>query len=287
MSLIFFAATTGGFAANCQPTRADASNDKKRAQLAAVRRLIVAPPFYATDTLAKSSAGTKPGEKPTAASAKTDPRLASYVVQLRELENHARARLPERVGARTPYEIVPADALRTAFETLKLTPESLFQNNGRMRGGRFALPDTANVAKLTAFLKADAILLGAMDEPRRSNGHYYFDVSGINYTSSHVRSKAGYFLLRADGSEILHDYVEALRPLTRIGAREFVTEDWREATDQVIEDLLDEITRYTPVKSGGASALRPVRVVRAMPTRTSAPPSALTGRRISPRNSQP
>ncbi len=52
----------------------------------------------------------------------------------------------------------------------------------------------------------------------------------------------------ADGTEVIRPVVDVLRPLTRIGNREYVFVDWTEAQDQIVENLMDEWTRYTPVK---------------------------------------
>lgn len=250
----------GVFLVSVQGACADTTGDKRRAQMATVKRIAVVPLFFGTDTLrkfrppdkqeGKPDTGASPGNSSAKPANGSDPRLQEYVQHLQKLEDHARARLPERVMARTPFQVVPAEEMNQAFKDLKLTPQKLFQNNGLMRGARFALPDSQAVHTLAARLHADAVLLGTLDEPRRSNGHYYFDpLDGINYTSAHVQSKAGFFVLLADGTEVLHDYIEVLHPLTRIGSQEFVLADWVDVEDQVIENLMDEWTRYTPAKS--------------------------------------
>ncbi|HZO90203.1 MAG TPA: hypothetical protein VFB38_17885 [Chthonomonadaceae bacterium] len=252
-------ALCGASFGSAQTAHADAAGERKRTLLAHVRRIVVVPPFFGTDTLEKAF-GPEQEEKPADASnrakppsrkpAEPDPRLKEYAEQLRKLEEHARTLLPKRVAARTPFEVVLAAELAKAFKELNLTPASLFQNRGRIRDSRFALPDAEAVRKLASYLHADAVLLGTMDEPRRTNRRYFFDPYNIiNYESAHVRSKAGFFVMLADGTEVLHDYVEALQPLSRIGSREYLLADWLDATALVIEDMLDELTRYTPPKS--------------------------------------
>lgn len=242
------------------PTWGDAAGDKKRAQLATVKRLVVVPPFFGTETLDKvfGADRMKPERKtekkqeatPPSAPQKPaaiDPKLRQYADYLQKLEAYAAQQLPKRVATRTPFEVVPAEELAKALEELELTPAKLFLNNGRIAKGKFAAPNLEAVRKLTARLGAEALLLGTMDEPRRTSGGYYFDpLVGLNYDTPHVRSKAGYYLLLADGTEIHHAFIEALQPVTRLGSREFVLEDWKEAEALVIEDLLDELTRYTP-----------------------------------------
>jgi hypothetical protein len=226
----------------------DAAGDKKRAQLANVKRVIVVAPFFGTDTLAKADAQAEGKDTRV----KPSPSLPAYAEQLRKLESHERTRLFERLAARTPFQVVPEKELADALKDLKLAPARLFQNDGLIKGGRFAPPETANVRKLAERLHADAVLLGTLDEPRRSNGRYSFDLlTGVNYDSAHVRAKAGYFLLLADGAEVLHDYIEVLHPLSRIGQREYIMADWTDAEDEVIEDLMDELTRYTPPTATG------------------------------------
>ncbi len=234
----------------------DEAGERKRAALAAVKRLVVVPPFFGTDTLAKaaalekSDAATKDAADTGARSQSASPadeRLKRYAEQLRKLEEKARTRLPERTAARTPYAIVPADELTKALKQLDLSPAALFQNNGRIRNGKMAAPNPEAVRKLAAALHADAILLGTLDEPRKNNGGLDFDpLYGLGMQSPHVLSKGSFYVLRADGSEILHSVLVAFQPRTRIGNREFPLADWQEADALLIEDLMDELTRYTP-----------------------------------------
>lgn len=221
---------------------ADAAGDKRRAQLANVHRVVVVPPFFGTETLAKADA-------PPSDSKPANPKLAEYVEQLRKLESRARTGLPERLAARTRFEVVPADEVTAALKALELTPGKLYQNNGRMKGTKFANPDPQAVRKLADRVHADAVLLATLDEPRRSSDHYFFDpLSGIGFSEAHVRAKIGFWLLLADGTESFQRVSEVVHPLTRIGKREYLFVDWQEADDLAIENFLDELTRYTPPK---------------------------------------
>jgi hypothetical protein len=242
---------------------ADVAGDKKRALLAQVKRLVVVPPFFGTDTLdkaaeadrAEKSGNADTGEATMQSStqakrtAESNARLKQVADQLRKLEAQMQTLLPLRVTARTPYTVVPADELAQALKQLDLTPAKLFQNNGRIRGGRMAAPNPEPVRKLAAALHADAVLLGTLDEPHRNNGGPDFDpLSGPGYESPHVLSKGSFYVLLADGTEVLHEVREAAQPLSRIGQQQFPLADWKEVQALLVENLLDEVTRYTPAK---------------------------------------
>ncbi|MCW3099878.1 MAG: hypothetical protein JWL77_5496 [Chthonomonadaceae bacterium] len=224
--------------------QADAAGDKRRAQLAKVQRVIVVPPFFGTETLSKLDAQMAHPEK-----AKPEARLIEYGKQLRSLENHVREWLPQRVTARTNFQIVPQEELQTALKELNLTPQTLFQNAGMMKGKSFAAPDIAAVRTLAQRLHVDAVLLSTLDEPRQNSGTYLFDpLSGLSYDSPKVRGKIGFWLLLPDGTEVLHAYTEALHPVSKLGSRTFLLADWTETEDEVVEDFLNELTRYMPLK---------------------------------------
>ena len=228
------------------PAQGDAAGDRKRAQLAPVKRLLVVPPFFGTETLTRADAEAA---APKSDDAKPNEKLAKYIGYLRKLEAHAKTELPERTAARTPFRVVPVAELADAFKELKLTPPQLFENDGRLRGTKFAAPKPEAIRRLATQLHAEAVLLGTLDEPRRSTGKYSYDfVTGINYSPASVRSRAGYSLFLADGTEVLTRAVEALHPLSRIGDREYLLADWMEAEDIAIEEFLDEVARYTPHK---------------------------------------
>jgi hypothetical protein len=233
-----------------QATHADNSTEKKRALMATVKRLVVIPPYFATDTLTKADAVQKSDRSSGAqASAGTaaDARLTAYAAQLRKLTDHAAAILPVRAAARTPFTVVPMEEVTAALKALEWTPDKLFQNGGRMRGARYPTPDPEAVKKLAARLHADAVLLTALDEPRRKNGRAVFNLlTGLDIRSAQVEARAGFFVLMADGVTALTDDVDVAHPLTHIGNREYLMTDWLEAQDVMIEDLFDEWTRYLP-----------------------------------------
>ena len=130
---------------------ADAAGDKKRAQLLTVKRIAVAPVFFGTDTL-----GELPPSKPRAPTEKQRENkpelnqkqraeLAEYLDALRKLEGNAREKLPERAGARMPFEVVKADEVDSALKILKITPPELFQSAGRLNNRKFDLPEADQV----------------------------------------------------------------------------------------------------------------------------------------------
>lgn len=228
----------------------DVAGDKRRAQLINAKRLLVIPMFFGTDTLGELP--PKPNSPQTAAhssvvSEKRRKELAEYAETLRKLELHAKARLPERAAARTPFEVIPQIEVEQALKEFKMTPPELFLNGGRLSGGRFDMPDENQIRRVSARLHADAVLLGVLDEPRKDNGHYYFDpIGGAGYDTPKVHDKATFDLRLADGSLVLRQTIDVVHPLTRIGSRVFVVADWIETEDEIIEDLMDEVTRYTP-----------------------------------------
>ena len=225
--------------------RGDVTGERRRTQLAKVQRVVVVPPFFGTETLLKMEEQKSPPNK-----GKSDARLIAYAVQLHSLEIHAREWLLQRVKARTNFQIVPQEALETALKDLKLTPQTLFQNGGKLKGKNFAAPQGAAVRILAERLHADAVLLSTMDEPRRNNGGYLFDpLTGLSYDSPKVRGKIGFWMLLPDATDVLHETVEVLHPASKIGSRTFLLTDWIETEDEVIEDFLDELTRYTPLKT--------------------------------------
>jgi hypothetical protein len=233
--------------------RADATVDKKRAALAAVHRLAIVAPFFSVDRLHKADASTNhapPPDKPDAPGQETDAtRLTAYQNQLHQLAQHVGSYLPERLKARTPYEIVSGDEIERALKALDLTPEKLFADGARMRNGRFPQPELETARRLAERLHADALLLTVLDEPRRTNGHYSFNpLSGIDYTSSHVGAHGGFYVVLPDGKEALHEFISVLHPLTHVGRRSYLLVDWQEALDLLVEDMLDDLTRYTPEK---------------------------------------
>jgi hypothetical protein len=211
----------------------DLTSARKREILSGIHRIAIISPFFGVD------ASEKPADAP--------PR--EYADELAKLLDHTGSALPKRIAARTPYEIVPAAEVSQALKELELAPARLFQGDGKMKGGRFAAPDPIAVKRLAARLHADAILLTTLDEPIKKGAQYSLDpINGLSYDSPHVSSKAAFYVDQSDGTEVLHDFVEALHPLTRGKRRSYVLADWQEATDTVVEDFLDELTRYTPAQ---------------------------------------
>ena len=221
---------------------AQTATEKRKAQFASVHRVVVAPAFIGTGRLAKS-------ESPEPGAAPPNPKLAEYLDRLRRLQGHTRSLVPERLSARTPFQIVPMQETEAALKALELTPEKLYLNNGRMKGTRFSAPDPQQVRKLAAHLHADAVVLDTLDEPRRSPERLFFDpLGGIGISEAHVTAKVGFWVLLADGTEVYQRVSDVVHPLTKIGNREYLFADWQEANDLAIENFLDELTRYTPEK---------------------------------------
>ncbi len=233
-------------------TSADAAGERKRAQLAGVHNILVVPPFFATDTIAQAAASNR--QAPAATDRPASDQQATnrsrltreYAQMLQSLEQFVRTRLPARVTTRTPFHVIDPDALARAFKATGIAPASLFQTGGKLKAGRFPLPDAHAVQRLAQEAHADAVILGALDEPRKSNGHYTFDpLAGIGYDDPSVNGKAGYFVLLGDGTEVLHAYLETIQPVSR-GRRSHLLADWTDVEGLIIEDFLDELTRYTP-----------------------------------------
>ena len=223
------------------PPRKETGTERKRRLLAKARRLVVVAPYFGVPP-----ADAKTDLKMTDAQRKQQERYRDY---LRKLEASAREHLPLRLAARTPFQIVPLTEADDALKALTLTPQNLFQNGGMMRGTTFPLPDAANIARFAAQTKADAILITVLDAPRRDNGRVLFDpLSGLSGEPPKVRSKAAFYLLLPDGTEVLRDYVEALQPVTPGSGRgrDYLLIDWTEAQDITLEDFMDELSRYAP-----------------------------------------
>ncbi len=228
--------------------RADVAGDKKKALIAGVKQIAVAPIFFSSATLFKAQEQKPSGVPESSGKKRPQSEMDRYREQLRFLQEDAKKCLLERTAARTSFTVLGGEKFDSELKELKLNPQMLFQNGGKMKGGKFPHPDAEAVRKLCAVINADAIILGTMDEPRRTNGQYFLDPGGLNYDSAHVETKAGLFLMKADGTEILHDYIETLHPLTKRRDRDFVLIDWKESTELMIEDFLDEVCRYSPSK---------------------------------------
>ena len=218
---------------------ADGAADRLRHELAPVRRVAVLPAFFgATTATDDGTENQKQGE---------EPKRKEYLADLQTLADHEKMQMPGRVEARTPFKVTAASEVCAALRDAKLTPEKMFQNEGRIRNMKFSPPDPIAVKEIANRLHVDALILTTLDAPHRTNGQYYVDVYGLNYDAAHARAKAAFFVVLADGTEVFHDYVEALHPVTRSsGSRSYIMADWTEAEDTVVEDFLDELSRYTP-----------------------------------------
>lgn len=231
---------------------ADITNEKRREMLLGVKRILVVPPFFATNTLRKPEEGEERGKgdqkkKDKPKDLKSAAQFPEYVEQLQKMETRAKTRVSERVIGRTPYVLVSDDAYTEALKSLQMSPYALFANKALMRGNRFPLPTKDTVQKMVQEVKAEAILLCLLDEPRRNGERYAFDpLYGSYYTSPHVQIRAQYHLFHADGTLLHQRVVEVEQPITRLGKREFVFVDWMEALLLNIENYLDELTRFTP-----------------------------------------
>ena len=244
------------------PARGQAKEDPKRALLSHVHRIVVIPAFYGTDTLTKAAklmedskpkngsgaANDKPAPPPSERKPE-DARLIQNAGYLRKLQDDARAELPQRLAKRAGLEIVPEDEMNAAFKDLQLTPEKMFEGEGRMKGTRFPLPLAQPVRDMAKFCHADAVVLGVLDEPRRANGRYLFDpLFGFSYESGFVETHAGFYLMLPEGTEGLHGYMRVRNPLSRQAGRPFVLADWIDAQELMIENMMDEWTYYLPRK---------------------------------------
>lgn len=216
------------------PARADTGEAQKRAALAGIRRLAIVPAFFVTRP--RKSAATAPSKAEQ-----------QYTATLQQLQAHADKRLPARAADRLPYSIVPPSDVARALAALRLQPADLVQDSGKMKGNRYPLPNPDAVRRLAGRLHVDAVLITEMDEPRRENGHYFWSFpEGAGYDPSHVEFNGAFTVALADGAEVLQYRGSVEHPLTRVDRRTFLAVDWSEAEDLLVEDMLDEVTRYTP-----------------------------------------
>ena len=246
------------------------SGDTRRVQLAHVRRVVVIPPFFGTDTIARampeppasgaaaSSQGGARENAPNADALTTKPasdgarhtndaKLAQYAAQLRKLQDEARVHLPQRLTKRAGFDVVPAEETADALKKLGLTPRQMFADEGRIKNTRFPLPLPDAIRKVSDALHADAVVLGVLDEPRRASGKYLYDpLYGISYEPGFAESHAGFYLMLPEGTEVLHGYMRVKIPTSGQGHRAFVLADWSDAQDLMIENLMDEWTYYLP-----------------------------------------
>src|SRR5580658_1046652 len=128
-------------------SNADAAGDKKRAQLLSVKRLLVVPMFFGTDTLGElppPKTGTQPEnrhDRKPVLDAKQQAEFLEYKEALRKLERNARETLPARAGARTPFEVIKSEEVDNSLKLLNLSSPDLYPGGGRLNGKKFELPD--------------------------------------------------------------------------------------------------------------------------------------------------
>jgi hypothetical protein len=231
---------------------ADKAGDLRREQLAKVKRLAVLPLFFGSETLREAKPNApklatkqdKP-EKSDKEKQEYEQNLEAFRAHLRKMEARANERLPERIVERTGFKVVPEKEQAQALETAELKPYQLFQNDGIMKGIKFPLPDTEAIKKLAKSLKADALLLGIMEEPRRDTGG---QGSFFSFRIPHVSARIIYYVFLPDGTESFRYTIDVARPLSRIGTRDYSLVDWYETVDHNVENFLDEFVRYTPAK---------------------------------------
>ena len=240
----------------------DTREDQNRALLAHVHRVVVIPPFFGTDTLtkaAKLSEDSKPktdvgsgnnAPAPPSTPRKTEEtRLIQNAEYLRKLQGAVRADLPQRLAKRAGLEIVSVEEMNAALKDLQLTPEKMFENEGRMKGTKFPLPAPQAVRDIAKICHADAVVLGVLDEPRRANSRYFFDpLYGFSYETGFVETHAGFYLMLPDATEGMHGYMRVRNPLSRVAGHPFVLADWIDAQDLMIENMMDEWTYLLPKK---------------------------------------
>lgn len=225
---------------------ADKQGDLRREQLAKIKRVAIVPLFFGSDTLReKKTAPVKPAAKSDRNAVEDAPAPEEFRRLLVKMEARAAERLPERLAARTSFALASEEEIAAALKSADMTPFVLFQNQGMMKGTKFVLPETDAVKKFAKSLKADALLLGIMEEPRRNVG----GMSGFfSSTPAHVSSRIIYYVLLPDGTDVFHYTIEAVRPLSRTRTRDYTLTDWMETVDQNIESFLDEFARYAPAK---------------------------------------
>lgn len=218
---------------------ADVPEPEARALLATAHRIVVLPPFYGTKTLhEKPPANFKPKQ--------LEERL-KYQQILQRLEVHATLWLPERVAHRTPFLAIAGEKVQTQLEKDHLTPRDLFTDNGLIHGDGFPLPRLFLAQQLAQALHADLILLTVLDEPRRVDGHYIYELmGGLEHVPSHVNCRGAFYLVDAQGRTLFHGVYSVNQPLTIIAGHTYLYADWRDAINVLIEDFLDDLYRLLP-----------------------------------------
>ena len=231
---------------------AQSASDKKKTALAGVKRVLLTLPYFATPEFLDNA----PVKVVNGGRKLTDEEIKKVREEnrlfLSKLESQTQETLQKRLTVRTPFTVSPLKLTLPASRDPKEKKQDkedsafAFKGEGRLKGTKFPLPNPVIVRQLATENNADAVLLTIMDEPRRDDGGYFFDASGIGYRSPHVSAKIALYFLLADGTEILHEYVEVLHPISKIGNRDYTQVDMTETHEMVIENFLDELTRYLP-----------------------------------------
>ncbi len=168
---------------------------------------------------------------------------------LKTLMSHINKRLLQRITARTPYVMDDGHESIMALGVLQISPASLFLPVKSRRDPKALVVNSSAIESLESKLQVDAIVLEVLDAPRRIDGHYVYNaLEGFGRVPSHVSTQGVFFVCTKDGLTAFRDPLTVDHPLTQIGGRQFLLEDWEEAENLMIEDFLDDWTRYTPDK---------------------------------------
>lgn len=250
-------ASLGGLTVGTKEARADKPGERKRALLAPIRRIVLVPPFFVE----------MPAERPQARPRRAnttdteDERKKArelYHEALKTLEIEAQKRLPERFANRVPFQIVPAKETACALARLEHAPRMLLQGKKPERGQRFPVFQADTLRALMEIAKADAVLLMALEEPTTEDERPIFDGFQVWTRRARVRCRATFAIYLADGREAFFETLQAAQPRTRQPrlsrevpppSRDYVIIDWRETQELLIENFLDELTRYTPASA--------------------------------------
>ncbi len=220
----------------CAEAKAAPKRPNARELLANVHTVAIVSPFF----------GVNLPDKPQK-NAKARAEEAHERVWLKALLAHAQQRLPIRMLHRTPWKLAGQKETLLAMQKLHLTPQELFQNNGLIQHGKYPLPKPAAVQQLLAALHADALILADLDAPQNISGHYTFSLlGGTGYEPAHEVMKGEFLVALPNGDTALRFINTVEHPPTSIGGRKFVQLDWEEAENLLIENFLDDVTRYLP-----------------------------------------
>jgi hypothetical protein len=233
--------------------RADIPEAQARQILASAHRIIVISPFYGTQTLLSN-----PKEE-SKLSPKQLTQQRKYQEILQRLEKHAAHQLPVCTADRTAFTVIPESKVEAQLTADHFTPRDLFTDNGLLHGDTFPVPRVYTAQQLCSQLHADLILLSVLDEPRRVNGHYIYDLlGGLEQVPSHVNCRGVFYLLDAQGDTVYHGIYSVDQPLTTIAGHTYLFADWRDAVNILIEDFFDDLNRLLPDRSLSPKSSSPI-----------------------------